>query len=88
LPGEKTVKQLLKLAAVSMVAALCFGAAKAEDKVTPKPEDAERNAFQMHPTEQQDAKEKQTKSHANPESRLNDDPPAHEKVGKSNNPGK
>lgn len=84
------MKQMLRLAAISMAAALCFGAARAQDKVTPKPEDAERNAFQTETTGKQDAKgsSKQTKPQANPESRLNDDPPAHEKVGTSNNPGK
>jgi hypothetical protein len=81
---------MLRLAAISMAAALCFGTARAQDKVTPKPEDAERNAFQTETTGKQGAKgsSKQTKPQANPESRLNDDPPAHEKVGTSNSRGK
>jgi hypothetical protein len=84
------VKQTLKLAAMSMTLALCFGAARAQQTSTPKPEDAEKNAFQTPTTGKQGAApaSKDTKSDSNPESRLNDAPPANEKVGTSNTPGK
>lgn len=84
------MKQILKSAAVSMALALCFNAARAQNTPTPKAEDAEKNAFQTPTTGKQDTTDssKQTKSGANPESRLNDDPPANEKVGTSNAPPK
>ena len=84
------MKQILKLAAISLTLALSFNAARAQNTPTPKAEDAEKNAFQTPTTGKQDATDssKQTKSGKNPESRLNDDPPANEKVGTSNSPQK
>jgi hypothetical protein len=39
------MKQMLKLAAISAVLIVNFGAAHAQNMPTPKPEDAERDAF-------------------------------------------
>jgi hypothetical protein len=40
------MKQMLKLAAISVALVVNFGAAHAQNMPAPKPEDAERNAFQ------------------------------------------
>jgi hypothetical protein len=43
------MKQMLKLAAISVALTVNFGAAYAQNMPTPKPEDAERNAFRRQP---------------------------------------
>ena len=43
---QRLMKQMLKLAAISVALTVNFGAAYAQNAPTPKPEDAERNAFQ------------------------------------------
>jgi hypothetical protein len=40
------MKQMLKLAAISVALMVNFGAAYAQNTPTPKPEDGERNAFE------------------------------------------
>ena len=85
------MKNLLKIAAIPMALALCLGSAHAQNTPTPKPEDAEKNAFQTPTTGKKDAPDSSRKAGShdmNPESRLNDNPPAHEKVGTSNTPSK
>jgi hypothetical protein len=81
------MKQMLKLAAISMVLIVNFGAAYAQNMPSPKPEDAERDAFQT-PTAGKNvpAPENKNEPHpgANPESRMNDNPPPQEKVGAPN----
>jgi hypothetical protein len=42
----RLMKQMLKLAAISVALTVNFGAAYAQNMPTPKPEDAERNAIQ------------------------------------------
>jgi hypothetical protein len=87
---EKIMKQIIQAATIALALALCINSAAAQNTPTPKPEDAEKNAFQTPTTGKQDATEasKQTKSGSNPESRLNDEAPAHEKNGTSNTPSK
>lgn len=84
------MRQILKIAALFTALAFSIISAAAQNAPTPKPEDAERNAFQTPTTGKQGATDssKQTKSGSNPESRLNDEPPAKEKTGTSNAPGK
>ena len=82
------MKQMLKLAAISVALTVNFGAAYAQNMPTPKPEDAERNAFQT-PTVGKNApasteNSKEGHKDANPESRLNDNPPPQERVGAPN----
>jgi hypothetical protein len=82
------MKQMLKLAAISVALTVNFGAAYAQNMPTPKPEDAERNAFQT-PTVGKNApasaeNSKDGHKDANPESRLNDNPPPQERVGAPN----
>ena len=77
------MKQMLKLAAISVALTVNFGAAYAQNMPTPKPEDAERNAFQT-PTVGKNApaptkNSKDGRTDANPESRMNDNP--HRKNG-------
>jgi hypothetical protein len=82
---------LLKTSVIAVVLALCFGAAQAQNGPTPRPEDAEKNAFQTPTTGKKDqpsTSEKTGSKDMNPESRLNDSPPANEKVGTTNTPGK
>jgi hypothetical protein len=85
------MKTILKLVAVSVAMAVTFGSAHAQNAPTPKAEDAEQNAFQTPTTGKKATTGSAGKANArdaNPESRLNDDPPAKEKVGTSNSPGK
>jgi hypothetical protein len=90
---RKPVKQIRKFAALSVVPALFLGSAYAQNMPTPKPEDAEKNAFQT-PTAgdkgKTDSSDNTRQAHpgANPESRMNDDPPGHEKVGAPNSQAK
>jgi hypothetical protein len=79
------MKQMLKLAAVSVALLVNFGAAYAQNMPAPKPEDAERNAFQT-PTARKADPENNKDRHpdANPESRLNDDPQLRQGVGAPN----
>jgi hypothetical protein len=83
-----TMKHLFKLA---IGLTLLSGHVYAQNNATPKPEDAEKNAFQTPTTGKKGATGSSGKANsqqANPESRLNDDPPSHEKVGAPNNSGK
>jgi hypothetical protein len=85
------MKNILKLAAIPAALFLCSGPAHAQNTPTPKPEDAEKNAFQTPTTGKKDATDSSGKANSrdmNPEGRLNDNPPAHEKVGTSNTPSK
>jgi hypothetical protein len=84
------MKQMLKLAAISVALIVNFGAACAQNTPTPKRKDAESNAFQT-PTVGKDApaaptenKDRPRHMDANPESRMNDDPPPQERVGAPN----
>ena len=81
------MKQMLKLLAVSVALTVNFGATYAQNKPTPKPEDAERNAFET-PTAGKNApgssKSNKDGISANPESRMNDNPPPQERVGAPN----
>ena len=79
------MRQIVKLTAISVALIVNFGAATAQNTPTPKPEDAERNAFQTPtagnknspaPTENKDRH-----PDANPESRMNDNPPPQERNG-------
>jgi hypothetical protein len=82
------MKQMLKLAAISVALTVNFGAAHTQNMPTPKPENAERDAFQTPtvgknaPTPTKSSKDGRTD--ANPESRLNDSPPPQERVGAPN----
>jgi hypothetical protein len=82
------MKQMLKLAAISVALTVNFGAAYAENTPTPKPEDAERKAFETPtvgknaPTRPEDSKDRHMD--ANPESRMNDNPRPQERVGAPN----
>lgn len=84
--------QTFRRIAIFLVLIVSLPAAWAENTATPKPEDAEKNAFQTPTTGKQDApgpgRTGQNKSDANPESRMNDEAPANEKPGPSNNAGK
>ena len=78
------MKQMLKLAAISVALTLNFGAAYTQNMPSPKPEDAERDAFQT-PTVGKNApapteNSKEGRTDKNPESRLNDDPQLREGV--------
>ena len=81
------MKQMLNLAAISVALIVDFGAAYAQNMPTPKPEDAERDAFQT-PTAGKTvpAPENKNEPHpgTNPESRMNDNPPPQERVGAPN----
>jgi hypothetical protein len=81
------MKRTLKRAAISMAVIVNFGAADAQNMPAPKPEDAERNAFET-PTVGKDAPASQENSkdrHPDaPESRMNDNPPPQERVGAPN----
>jgi hypothetical protein len=82
------MKQMLKLAAISAALIVNFGAAYAQNQPTPSREDAERNAFQT-PTAGKNApapaeNSKDRHIDANPESRMNDNPPPQERVGAPN----
>jgi hypothetical protein len=82
------MKQMLKLAAISVALTVNFGAAYTQNMPAPKPEDAERDAFQT-PTVGKNApaptkNSKDGRTDANPESRLNDSPPPQERVGAPN----
>jgi hypothetical protein len=79
------MKQMLKLAAISVALILNFGAAYAQNMPTPKPEDAERNAFQTPTAGKPDPENNKDRSpDANPESRMNDAPAPQERVGAPN----
>jgi hypothetical protein len=75
------------LAAISMAVIVNCGAAYAQNTPTPKPEDAERNAFETPSTGKDAAAShengKDRKPDANPESRMNDAPPPQERPGAS-----
>jgi hypothetical protein len=79
------MKQMLNLAVLSVTLMVNFGAAYAQNMPTPKPEDGERNAFET-PTAGKNAPENNKDRHpdANPESRMNDNPPPQERVGAPN----
>jgi hypothetical protein len=82
------MKKILKLVGIAVFLTVSFGAACAQNAPTPKPEDAERNAFET-PTAGKSAKDssgetKDVPKSPNPESRMNDDPPPQEKVGAPN----
>lgn len=85
---EKTMRNASRLI---MALTLLSGSAYAQNGPTPKPEDAEKNAFQTPTTGKKGTSgssgKADTKS-ANPESRLNDNPPAHERVGTPNSSAK
>jgi hypothetical protein len=82
------MKQMLKLAAISMALIVNFGAANAQNMPTPKPEDAEKDAFQTPTAGNKNApaptENKDRHPDANPESRMNDNPPPQEQVGAPN----
>jgi hypothetical protein len=82
------MNQMLKLAAISVALTVNFGAAYAQNTPTPKPEDAERNAFETRTAGKnaQDTSEetKDGPKATDPESRMNDDPPSQAKVGAPN----
>jgi hypothetical protein len=74
--------------AVAMIAiTLGVGPAHAQNMPAPKPEDAEKNAFQtptagkQGPTNPPAKNDPGVRSSGNPEGRMNDNPPAHEKPG-------
>ena len=78
------MKKMLKLAAISAALTGNFGAAYTQNMPRPKPEDAERDAFQT-PTVGKNApapaeNSKDGRTDKNPESRLNDDPQLREGV--------
>ena len=82
------MKQMLKLAAISVALTVNFGAAYTQNMPSPKPEDAERDAFQT-PTVGKNAlapaeNSKEGRTDKNPESRLNDDPQLREGDGAPN----
>jgi hypothetical protein len=79
------MKQMLKLPAISVALIMNFGAAYAQNTPAPKPEDAERNAFET-PTAGKNDPENDKDRHpdANPESRMNDNPPPQERGGPPN----
>jgi hypothetical protein len=83
--------KMLKLAAISVAMVMNCGAIYAQNTPTPKPEDAERDAFQT-PTAGKNvpAPENKNEAHpgANPESRMNDNPPPQERVGAPNGASK
>jgi hypothetical protein len=85
------MKQMLKLVAILAPLVVNFGAAYAQNMPTPKPEDAERDAFQT-PTAGKIAPAPENKDQphpsANPESRMNDNPPPQERVGAPNDGAK
>jgi hypothetical protein len=77
------MKQNFKLAAISVALIMSFGAAHAQNMPSPKPEDAEKDAFQT-PTVGKDAAPVDAKDRhpdRNPESRLNDDRQPPEQAG-------
>jgi hypothetical protein len=82
------MKRMLRLAAISVALIVNFGAAHAQNTPTPKPEEAERNAFETPtagknaPASAADSKDRHPD--ANPESRMNDNPPPQERVGAPN----
>lgn len=81
----------MPMAVMSVVLMVGCGTARAEDTPPPKPDDAEQNAFQTPTVGQKTAPEAGSKAdprQMTPESRLNDDPPAHERVGAPNTTGK
>jgi len=79
------MKQILKLAAISVALTVNFGAAYAQNMPTPKPEDAERNAFETPTVGKADPENNKDRyPDANPESRMNDNPPPQERVGAPN----
>ena len=79
--------KMLKSAAILAALMVNLGAAYAQNTPTPKPEDAERNAFET-PTAGKNvpAPENKNEPHpgTNPESRMNDNPPPQERVGAPN----
>ena len=79
--------KILKLAAISMALGVNFSLAYAQNMPTPKPEDAERDAFQT-PTAGKTvpAPENKNEPHpgTSPESRMNDNPPLQQRVGAPN----
>jgi hypothetical protein len=81
------MKQMLKLAAISVALIVNCGAVYAQNMPTPKAEDAERDAFQT-PTAGKivPAPENKNEPHpgTSPESRMNDHPPPQERVGAPN----
>jgi hypothetical protein len=83
---EKSMK-MFNLAAILVALIVNCGAVHAQNMPTPKPEDAERDAFQT-PTAGKNvpAPENNKEPHpgANPESRMNDNPPPQERVGAPN----
>jgi hypothetical protein len=85
------MKQTLKVAAISAALIMNFAASYAQNMPTPKAEDAERDAFQT-PTAGKNAPAPENKNQphpgANPESRMNDNPPPQERVGAPNDGGK
>jgi hypothetical protein len=84
------MKQRLKLAAFSVALIVNFGAAYAQNMPSPKPEDAEKDAFQT-PTAGKDAAPVDPKDRhpdRNPESRLNDDRQPPEQGGAPNTAAK
>jgi hypothetical protein len=86
--GGASMRRILKLAAISVALTLNFGTSYAQNMPTPKPEDAEKNAFET-PTAGKNVQDAPGDTKAgpkatNPESRMNDDPPPQEKVGAPN----
>jgi hypothetical protein len=83
------MKQMLKLAAISVALTVNFGGAYAQNTPTPKREDAEENAFQTPTAGNKNAPaptdNKDRQPDANPESRMNDNPPPQERAGAPNN---
>ena len=82
------MKQMLKVAAISVALTVNFGTAYTQNMPSPKPEDAERDAFQT-PTVGNNApapteNNKEGRTDKNPESRLNDDPQLREGDGAPN----
>jgi hypothetical protein len=82
------MKQMLKLVAISLALIVNFGAAWAQNTPVPKPEDAERDAFQTPTAGNKNSpaptKDKDRHPDANPESRMNDNPPPQDRAGASN----
>jgi hypothetical protein len=81
---QRLMKQMLKLAAISVALTVNFGTAYTQNMPSPKPEDAERDAFQT-PTVGKNApapteNSEEGRTDKNPESRLNDDPQLREGV--------
>lgn len=84
------MKHTLRVTTVFLALNAALAFARAQDTPVPKPDDAENMRFKLRQPGKPDASSGpgQSRSDANPESRLDDAPPANDKVTPTNRPGK